>query len=493
MNYPKNCHKPVYSPQERLTQRHKKVAALLLLPLLLSTSGPAMASEQPDQPTVVTEAAVQKENTYTLAQIIQQIGQHNRIGQQYKLNLDLLEESHTKAKNTRKDVQSTLNSVYDKETDAYNSLGTVGQNQATVQQGIQTVQQLIAAEHPGATQAQLQQLLLTDSRYLALQAQMTALTGMESQLNSGISTAEDAIEQLWDGLDEVDTTLRTIENKQDDVTKSQADWEEEVKLITNLLVRKTITMEHTQDLLEQKAALLQKQYAVAVKQEEVGLSVPVNTNDIQLSIEETATQLEQVKDGVQLLKRQLNDMMGRSLDAALHIEPVAEPGYVSIAPSYSADLLKQARENDYTLKTLQRDIDNYKEDAQDLKDEGKFESDTLKIYDLNIELSKISIQNEETALDNDLKKLIDAVKVAGQTYQEKLDAYQNAGVKYQQTEKYAEVGLISPLAFQAAGLEYEQAALTRQQAAYDYALAKLEYEAFLKGVDLSIYEQYKGL
>ncbi len=124
---------------------------------------------------------------------------------------------------------------------------------------------------------------------------MTALTGMESQLNSGISTAEDAIEQLWDGLDEVDTTLRTIENKQDDVTKSQADWEEEVKLITNLLVRKTITMEHTQDLLEQKAALLQKQYAVAVKQEEVGLSVPVNTKDIQLSIEETATQLEQVK------------------------------------------------------------------------------------------------------------------------------------------------------------------------------------------------------
>ena len=493
MNYSKNCHKPVDSPQERLTQRHKKVAALLLLPLLLSTSGPAMASEQPDQPTVVTEAAVQKENTYTLAQIIQQIGQHNRIGQQYKLNLDLLEESHTKAKNTRKDVQSTLNSVYDKETDAYNSLGTVGQNQATVQQGIQTVQQLIAAEHPGATQAQLQQLLLTDSRYLALQAQMTALTGMESQLNSGISTAEDAIEQLWDGLDEVDTTLRTIENKQDDVTKNQADWDEEVKLITNLLVRKTITMEHTQDLLEQKAALLQKQYAVAVKQEEVGLSVPVNTKDIQFSIEETATQLEQVKDGVQLLKRQLNDMMGRSLDAALHIEPVAEPGYVSIAPSYSADLLKQARENDYTLKTLQRDIDNYKEDAQDLKDEGKFESDTLKIYDLNIELSKISIQNEETALDNDLKKLIDAVKVAGQTYQEKLDAYQNAGVKYQQTEKYAEVGLISPLAFQAAGLEYEQAALTRQQAAYDYALAKLEYEAFLKGTDLSIYEQYKGL
>ena len=161
MNYPKNCHKPVYSPQERLTQRHKKVAALLLLPLLLSTSGPAMASEQPDQPTVVTEAAVQKENTYTLAQIIQQIGQHNRIGQQYKLNLDLLEESHTKAKNTRKDVQSTLNSVYDKETDAYNSLGTVGQNQATVQQGLLAVQQqvtaAIQAKEPNLSSAQLQE------------------------------------------------------------------------------------------------------------------------------------------------------------------------------------------------------------------------------------------------------------------------------------------------------------------------------------------------
>lgn len=483
-------------------QKHRsQAAALILLPFLLSAPASALAAEPPEQKPAVTEAAVQKENTYTLAQIIQQIGQHNRIGQQYTLNLDLLEESHTKAKNTRKDVQSTLNSVYDKETDAYHSLGTVGQNQATVQQGLLAVQQQVTAaireKEPNLSSAQLQEAvkneLKTNSSYLALQAQMTALTGMESQLNSGISTAEDAIEQLWDGLDEVDTTLRTIENKQDDVTKSQADWDEEVKLITNLLVRKTITMEHTQDLLEQKAALLQKQYAVAIKQEKVGLSVPVNTKDIQLSIEETATQLEQVKDGVQLLKRQLNDMMGRSLDAALHIEPVAEPGYVSIAPSYSADLLKQARENDYTLKTLQRDIDNYKEDAQDLKDEGKFESDTLKIYDLNIELSKISIQNEETALDNDLKKLIDAVKVAGQTYQEKLDAYQNAGVKYQQNEKYAEVGLISPLTFQAAGLEYEQSALSRQQAAYDYALAKLEYDAFLKGTDLSIYEQYKGL
>ncbi len=97
--------------------------------------------------------------------------------------------------------------------------------------------------------------------------------------------------------------------------------------------------------------MLQKQYAVAVKQEEVGLSVPVNTKDIQLSIEETATQLEQVKDGVQLfLKRQLNDMMGRSLDAALHIEPVAEPGYVSIAPATALIYSKQARGKRLYLK-----------------------------------------------------------------------------------------------------------------------------------------------
>ncbi len=483
-------------------QKHRpQAAALLLLPFLLSAPASALAAEPPEQTAAVTEAAVQKEDTYTLARIIQQVQQHNRIGQQYQLNLKLLDESYTKAKNTRKDVQSTLNSVYDQENDAYNSLGTVGKNQSSVQQGMQAVQQQITAaiqaKNPDLSSAQLQEAvqneLKTNSSYLALQAQMTALTGMESQLNSGISTAENAIDQLWDGLDEVDTTLRTLENTQDDVAKSQTDWDEEVKLVTNLLVRKTITMEHSQDLLEQKAALLQKQYAVSVKQEEIGLAVPVNTKDIQLSIEETATQLEQVTDGIQLLKRQLNDMMGRSLDAPLQIEPVPELGYVSIAPSYSADLLKQARENDYTLKTLQRDIDNYKEDAQDLKDEGKFESDTLKIYDLNIELSKVSIQNEEAALDNDLKKLIDAVKVSGQTYQEKLDAYQNAAVKYQQNEKYAEVGLISPLALQAAGLEYEQSALSRQQAAYDYALAKLEYEAFLKGVDLSIYEQYKGL
>jgi len=484
--------------QEQLMSHRKKLATFLLVPMLCCLPAPALAESQPQTPQQ-SQTAVQDSNTYTLARIIQQVQQHNRISQQYQLNLDLLEESHTKAKNTRSDVQDTLNSIYDKENEAYDALSTVGQGQAAATAAMQQIADGYKAKYQGdivagtMTAEQLQSLIESDPKYMALMSQMVTYSGMESQLNSGITTAESSVEQLWDGLDEIDTTLRTLENKQDDVTKSQADWNEEVKLVTNLLVRKTITMEHTQSLLEEKQALLKKQYAVAQKQEEVGLSVPVKTKDVQLSIEETATQLQQVKDGVQLLKRQLNDMMGRSLDAPLHIEPVAELGYVSIAPVYSAALLQQATDNDYTLKTLQRDIDNYKEDAQDLKDRGEYESDTLKIYDLNIELSKVSIQDETAAVDNDLKKLIDAVKVSGQIYQEKLDAYQNATVKYQQNQKYAEVGLISPLALQGAGLEYEQTALARQQAAYDYALAKLEYEAFLKGTDLSVYEKYKGL
>ena len=472
--------------------QRKRIAIVLLVPVFLCATVPARAEG-------TQQAAASEEQIYTLAQIIEQVQRHNRIGQQYALNLKLLDENQTKARNARDDVQSTLNSVYDQESLAYNSLGTVGKNQSAVSQGMQAIQKQVteAGIAQGLSGQELQNFvqnqLQTNSSYLALQAQSTALTGMESQLNSGIVSAESAIEQLWDGIDEVDTTLRTLENKQDDVEKSQADWNEEVKLVTNLLVRKTNTTEHSRDLLEEKYALLQKQLVVAQKQEEIGLSVPVKTKDIQISLEETATQLQQVKDGIQLLKRQLNDMMGRPLDAPLSIAAVPESGYVSIAPVYSADLLKQARDNDYTLKTLQRDIDNYKEDAQDLKDQGKYESDTLKIYDLNIELSKVAIRDEEAAVDNDLKKLINAVNVTGQTYNEKLDAWRNAQTRYEQNQKYKEVGLLSPLKFQAAELEYKQTELARQQAAYDYALTKLEYEAFLKGVDLSIYEKYKGL
>lgn len=485
---------------QRRQQRHQKLAAFLLIPVLLSTSAPAMAAENQEQTAQQpAAAAVQDENTYTLVQIIQQVQQHNRIHQQYQLNLDLLEESHTKAKNTRRDVQRTLNAVYDQEADAYHSLDTVGKNQSAAMTAMEQIADGYKAQYLDAlatgkmTAEQLQARIESDPRYMALMSQVVTYTGMESQLNSGISTAEDAIEQLWDGLDEVGSTLRTIENKQDDVNRSQADWQEQVKLLTNLLVRKTVAMEETQNLLEQKYALQQKQLDVSKKQEEIGLTVAVKTKDVQIALEETATQLQQVKDGVQLLKRQLNDMMGRSLDAPLHIEPVAELGYVAIAPTYSAQLLQQATANDYTLKTLQRDIDNAREDAQDLKDKGQYESDALKIYDLNIALSKVSIKDQQAAVDNDLKKLIDAVTVAGQTYSEKLDAWHNAETKYQQNQTYREVGLLSPLLFQAAELEYRQAALTRKQAAYDYALAKMEYEAFLNGTDLSIYEQYKGL
>jgi len=491
-----------FSWQDR-RQRHRKLIAAALIPVMFATATPtvAVAATQTTQTDIqaAQSATPMDANTFTLAQIIQKVQQHSRVGQQYELNLKLLDESHTKAKNTRKDLQSTLNTVYDKESDVYNSLGTVGKGQAATKAAMEKIaaeyqEKFVKGELPGiTTAAQLQSAIQQDPRYMALMSQMTTYTGMESQLNAGIVTAETSVEQLWDGLDEVDTTLRTIENKQDDVTKSQADWNEQVKLLTNLLVRKTITMEETQTLLEQKYALQQKQLNVSKKQEEVGLTVPVKTKEVQIALEETATQLQQVKDGIQLLKRQLNDMMGRSLDATLHIVPVAESGYVAIAPTYSADLLKQATDNDYTLKTLQRDIDNAKEDAQDLKDKGKYESDTLKIYDLNIALSKVSIKDQQAAVDNDLKKLIDAVKVAGQTYNEKLEAWHNAEAKYEQNKKYKEVGLISPLVFQAAELEHQQAALARKQADYDYALAKMEYEAFLKGTDLSIYEQYKGL
>lgn len=478
--------KTILSQRKHLLRQGRAII-LLWIAAILTIATPTWAA---DTQTATTQ---QDENTYTLEQITKQIQQHNRVNQQYKLNLDLLDENHTKAKNTRSDVQSTLQSVYDKENDAYHSLGTVGKNQSTVKQGMQQIEAKYAAAHPDATPAQLQAMLLNDSTYMSLQAQLTSLTGMESQLNSGIVTAESSVEQLWDGIDEVDKTLRTIENKQDDVIKSQADWNEEVKLLTNLLVRKTITMEETQSLLQQKQALLQKQYDVGKKQEEVGLSVPVKTKDIQISLDETTTQLKQVTDGVQLLKRQLNDLMGRGLDAPLNIVPIGETGYVADLPTYSADLLKQAKEKDYTLKTLQRDIDNNKEDAKDLKDKGKNESDTLKIYDLNIELSKVSIKDQESAIDNDLKKLIDSVNVAGRTYEEKMEAYYNAKTKYQQNEKYKEVGLISPLVFQAAELEFKQSALTRKQAAYDYSLTRLEYNAFLNGIDLSVYEKYKGL
>lgn len=486
--------KTILSQRKHLLRQGRAII-LLWIAAILTIATPTWAA---DTQTATTQ---QDENTYTLEQITKQIQQHNRVNQQYQLNLDLLDENHTKAKNTRSDVQSTLQSVYDKENDAYNSLGTVGKNQSTVKQGMQQIQSQVTQEimtnnptlSPAELQEKVQSALLANSTYMSLQAQLTSLTGMESQLNSGIVTAESSVEQLWDGIDEVDKTLRTIENKQDDVIKSQADWNEEVKLLTNLLVRKTITMEETQSLLQQKQALLQKQYDVGKKQEEVGLSVPVKTKDIQISLDETTTQLKQVTDGVQLLKRQLNDLMGRGLDAPLNIVPIGETGYVADLPTYSADLLKQAKEKDYTLKTLQRDIDNNKEDAKDLKDKGKNESDTLKIYDLNIELSKVSIKDQESAIDNDLKKLIDSVNVAGRTYEEKMEAYYNAKTKYQQNEKYKEVGLISPLVFQAAELEFKQSALTRKQAAYDYSLTRLEYNAFLNGIDLSVYEKYKGL
>ena len=114
-------------------------------------------------------------------------------------------------------------------------------------------------------------------------------------------------------------------------------------------------MEKGVSLLTQKHSLLERVCKIEEKKQELGFSTGTDLSEKKLAVSEGAKELQSAKDGLTLLKRQLNDLMGREIDEELIITPPELTRTIETAPAYSEELLKTATDKNYKLKTLRRD------------------------------------------------------------------------------------------------------------------------------------------
>lgn len=303
---------------------------------------------------------------------------------------------------------------------------------------------------------------------------------------SGMETLVDNVaDRQRDTLEDQQTELK---NTKMDLNKTKEDWENESLAVTQLLVTKTVQVEKGVSLLAQKQSLLERVCRIEEKKQELGFSTGTDLSEKKLAVSEGAKELQSAKDGLTLLKRQLNDLMGREIDEELIITPPELTRTIETAPAYSEELLKTATDKNYKLKTLRRD----KQQAEaDSKKNDRYDGQ-LKASRVDMQLADVSTEEEKVNIANDLKKKLDAINTAAAEYQNKKDANSKAKIEWEQQQKSAKLGLVSAVELQALELQYEQTEMELSAAAYAYDLAWAEYTMLMNGTTLDIYDVYKS-
>lgn len=441
---------------------YKKACALLVTGALTTGAAvPALAAEAKTQ--APQNAEESKTKAMTLKEIQELVVKNNRLKTTLTLNQEKVIAGLSAIDDGLKDLKDSQDKAAHARRDA----------SASASSGKNLLGGLIAADPTN----QSNQILAGISSALLSGAVKTA-SGMETLVDN-------VADRQRDTLEDQQTELK---NTKMDLNKTKEDWENESLAVTQLLVTKTVQVEKGVSLLTQKQSLLERVCRIEEKKQELGFSTGTDLSEKKLAVSEGAKELQSAKDGLTLLKRQLNDLMGREIDEELIITPPELTRAIETAPAYSEELLKTATDKNYKLKTLRRD----KQQAEaDSKKNDRYDGQ-LKASRVDMQLADVSTEEEKVNIANDLKKKLDAINTAAAEYQNKKDANSKAKIEWEQQQKSAKLGLVSAVELQALELQYEQTEMELSAAAYAYDLAWEEYTMLMNGTTLDIYDVYKS-
>lgn len=445
---------------------YKKACALLVTGALTTGAAvPALAAEAKTE--APQNAEESKTKAMTLKEIQELVVKNNRLKTTLTLNQEKVIAGLSAIDDGLKDLRDSQDKAAHARRDA----------SASASQG----------------QAGLGQITSGSTGSLKLDAALGGLAGITSGLLSGAVKTASGMETLVDNVadrqrDTLEDQQTELKNTKMDLNKTKEDWENESLAVTQLLVTKTVQVEKGVSLLAQKQSLLERVCRIEEKKQELGFSTGTDLSEKKLAVSEGAKELQSAKDGLTLLKRQLNDLMGREIDEELIITPPELTRTIETAPAYSEELLKTATDKNYKLKTLRRD----KQQAEvDSKKNDRYDGQ-LKASRVDMQLADVSTEEEKVNIANDLKKKLDAINTAAAEYQNKKDANSKAKIEWEQQQKSAKLGLVSAVELQALELQYEQTEMELSAAAYAYDLAWEEYTMLMNGTTLDIYDVYKS-
>ena len=409
-------------------------------------------------------AETKDKNTLTISQIQDLAVIYNDNAKNLQLQKKQLELQEQTLRNNRRDIENSINSMGGS-SNGNNELAIMEQTIASLKQQLQKPD--LSESDRSLLQSQLTALTLQYESAIMTQGSMAA--SMQSSLDSAIS----GIEQLNDSLD-------SIENGKDDLNKYTKDLETQMRYTAANLSLGIVQMDKGIELLEDQIALTEQSVKIAELQQKLGMNISTDVEKQQAALKEAKKGLEDQKESLSNLKRTLNLLIGRNAGNPLEVVPMNLPVAIDPAPAYTEKLIKQFTDNNYTLKTLERDKADLKEDGKNSN--GELGSDELKKIDYDIEAKDQSIKDQKQAISDDL---IAKINSDGEAYQVSRQKYITEKKNFEYTQKKYELGMISSIQLQQAELQLKQAEMTNMSNGYTYYLDWQKYYAAEKGVDMS--------
>lgn len=464
-------------------KQYKKMCALLLAGAL--TAGMTVPAYAAQSKNVVVQPEKAPDEPMTLEEIQKEVQRSNRLNKTLELNFKKVEAGLRAVDDGLTDLTDMQNDAAHSRRDASAASGQGHGVADKITAGADTIGGAVGGVVGGGP--------IGDAVGGGLSDSLKGLAGISSGLLSAASRTAGAMETMVDTIaeqqrDTLEDQQTGLKNTRLDLKQTQRDWKEESRLVTQLLVTKTVQVEAGIALLAEKQELLERVCEIEGKKAELGFSTNVDLDGKKLEVAQGAKDLQDAADGLTLLKRQLNDLMGRELDETLVITPPEFTRDIETAPEYSEELLKQAADKSYKLKTLRRD----KQQAEEKTNNNSLYDGQIRASELDMDIADVAMQDEKASIANDLKKKLDAINAAAAAYQNQKDALKKAKTEWEHQQASAKLGIVSPVELQALQLQYEQTELALMNAAYAYDIAWGEYNMMMEGTSSDIYNTYKA-
>ena len=399
----------------------------------------------------------QNKNTLTISQIQDLAVIYNDTAQKLQLNMKQIDLGEQMTRNERHSLENSINSMGDS-----SSMG--GSSSAE----IQALMAQIMQNNPNYEK---------DPYYLALKVQLESAImteqSMAASMQSGLDSALAGIDQINDSLDD-------LKNNKDDLNKAMKDLETQMRYTAASLSLSAVQLEKSIAFLEDQITLADKSVQIAELQQKLGMNIVTDVEAQQANKKEAEKNLEDMKENLSTVKRNINILIGRNAGNPLEIVPMNLPVAIDPAPAYTEALIDKFVDNNYTLKTLERD-------KADLKDsvDSDMGSDERQNVDYKVEAKDQEIENQEQAIENNLKAMLAKINSDGEAYKVSRQKYVTEKKNFEFTQKKYELGMISELQLRQAELSLKNAEMTNMQNGYQYYLDWQKYYAAEKGVDVN--------
>lgn len=434
-------------------------AGLVLAVLVSQISVPAMAVSS----NIVSETKDKTE--LTVSQIKDLAVIYNPTNKTYALNQKNLDLNQTTTANSLRSAQNSLNSGYDVDTSSV----------TTIQAQIDALLSKYDSE---------EEMTASDKSELTLLRQQ--LSQAEAGVNSAYAANESSFQNALSNIEQLDSTLDSYDDEQDDLDKTVSDWENQVRMIAEVLCMQVTQYDKNIALLEDQITLAEKAFNLAQVQQQLGMALTTDVQSSQTSLEESRQSLETIKENLSDVKRQINVLIGRNQGSPLEIVPMSVPVIVSEIPAYSDGLVKEITSKDYTLKTYERTIANYKDDV-----DGETDSDVLQAADNKIEAVKLNIEERERTIANNVKSQLAKMTTDKASYETSQTKVTTEKKNLEVAQKKYDLGMLTASQLLQQEISYQSAVVTHWKNSYNYYLDWQEYKAMKEGLDTSTYSTYR--